>query len=74
MSHAVTARTVFRSSPLPGAYQVAWENENRLLVLAREEEGQPVVYRCDLDLGGCDQVWVLGASPARYTAWLVPKA
>jgi hypothetical protein len=74
VSHAVTARTVFRSSPLPGAYQVAWENENRLLVLAREEEGQPVVYRCDLDLGGCDQVWVLGASPARYTAWLVPKA
>jgi hypothetical protein len=74
VSNAAQASVLFRGPVLPGAYQVAWEDENRLLVLARDEEGQPVVYRCALDLEGCAQVWVLHASPARYAVWLVPKA
>jgi hypothetical protein len=74
VSNAPQASILFRSPVLPGAYQVAWEDENKLLVLAREEEGPPVVYRCALDLEGCAQVWVLHASPARYAVWLVPKA
>lgn len=67
------AKTVFRSPPMSGAFQVAWEDESRLLVLARERGGGAVVWRCDLDRRGCESVWELGSGTERYSAWIVPK-
>jgi hypothetical protein len=71
---ATDATTVFESPPIPGAFQVAWEDESRLLVLAREEGGGALVYRCDLDQRRCESVWALGGGTGRYSAWLVPIA
>lgn len=71
---ATDATTVFESPPIPGAIQVAWEDESRLLVLAREEGGGALVYRCDLDQRRCESVWALGGGTGWYSAWLVPIA
>ena len=71
---AADAKTVFRSPPMPGAFQVAWEDESRLLVLAREQGGGAVLWRCDLDRRRCESVWALGNGSERYGAWIVPKS
>jgi hypothetical protein len=64
----------FRSVPLPRSYQIAWEDEEHVLVLAREAARGRVVYRCDVTRERCARVWTFEAAPDRYAAWLVPKA
>jgi hypothetical protein len=64
----------FRSAPLPRSYQIAWEDEQHVLVLAREADRGRVVYRCDVTRERCARVWTFEAAPDRYAAWLVPKA
>jgi hypothetical protein len=69
-----TRRQLFRSEPIPGARQVAWEEDGRLLVLARSESGTVSVYRCDVSAGRCGEVWNVDTDAERYTVWLVPRA
>ncbi|MEW6059698.1 MAG: hypothetical protein AB1551_06105 [Actinomycetota bacterium] len=75
VTDATDTRTVFRSPPMPGAFQAAWEDESRLLVLAREQRGGgAVLWRCDLDLRRCERVWALEGGSERYGTWIVPKS
>lgn len=67
-------RPVFRSEPIIGVRQVAWEQDGRLLVLARGEPGTTSVLRCDVPAGGCGEVWTVETDADRYGVWLVPRA
>jgi hypothetical protein len=69
-----TRRKPFRSEPIPGVRQVAWEEDGRLLVLARSQPGTVSVYRCDVSAGRCGEVWNVDTDADRYTVWLVPRA
>jgi hypothetical protein len=64
---------VFRSDPIAGAYQVAWEDEARLLVLARSGESTLSVYRCDLTSKTCKDVWNADGITERYAGWIVTR-
>jgi hypothetical protein len=64
---------VFRSDPIAGAYQVAWEDEARLLVLARSGESTLSVYRCDLTSKSCMDVWHADGISERYAGWIVTR-
>ena len=64
---------VFRSDPIAGAYQVAWEDEARLLVLARSGESTLSVYRCDVTSRSCEDVWHVDGISDRYAGWIVTR-
>lgn len=65
----------FRSLPIPGAFQPAWEDEYTALVLARDGGGGYGAYRCQVDRRKkrCAAVWS-GDSGGRYSTWLVPRS
>ena len=69
------ARPYFRSLPVPGAFQPAWEDEYRTLVLARDGDGEYAAYRCRVDRTRrrCPAVWS-GDAGGRYSTWLVPQS
>jgi hypothetical protein len=70
---AIDARVVFRSGWLPGAYQVGWEDESHVLVLARQDGGDVIVHRCDTGTERCESVWSIDADDERYEVWLVAE-
>jgi hypothetical protein len=62
---------VFTSSPIAGAYQVAWERPSELLVLSRDGRHTVVVSRCAVDRQTCQPVWSTHDGGERYGTWLV---
>lgn len=72
---ALEARSYFRSLPIPGAFQPAWEDEYSTLVLARNDSGGYAAYRCRVDRTRrqCSAVWS-GDAGRRYSTWLVPRS
>ena len=68
---AADTRPLFRGDPIPGAYQVGWEDESHLLVLARQEDGDVLVHRCNAATEHCASIWAIDADDERYEVWLV---
>ena len=68
------AKPYFRSVPITGAFQLAWEDEATILVVARRKWGPSTLHRCDVDSANrsCRLVWK-SESKGRYSNWVVPR-
>jgi hypothetical protein len=75
MYDAFEGEPYFRSLPILGAFQPAWEDDHRALVLARDGDSEYATYRCRVDRTKrrCGEVWS-GDAGGRYSTWLVPRS